>query len=114
MRVKRGVAAHKRRKNVLKRAKGFIHGRSKKFRAAKEALLKAGVYAYRDRRNKKRDFRALWNTRINAACRANGISYSQFIGALKKSNIALNRKMLQEIAQQKNDIFAQIVKTATK
>ena len=114
MRVKRGASAHKRRKNVIRRAKGFIHGRSKMFRLAKEALLKAGVYAFRDRRAKKRDFRTLWNVRINAAARENGMTYSQFINALKQSKSTLNRKVLQELAQSNAGVFKKIVETVKK
>jgi large subunit ribosomal protein L20 len=82
-RIKRGVAAHKRRKNLLKRAKGFDNRRSTNFVAAREALLHADNYAYRDRRNKKRDFRALWLIRVNAALRENGLTWSKFAGSLK-------------------------------
>src|SRR6185436_11179887 len=97
-RVKRGVAAHKRRKNLLKRAKGFDNRRSTNFIAAREALLHADKYAYRDRRNKKRDFRALWLIRTNAALRENGTTWSRFSGIMKKENILINRKMLAELA----------------
>lgn len=111
MRIKRGFAAHQRRKRVIKRAKGFIHGRSKKYRLAKEALLKAGNYAYRDRRAKKRDFRSLWVLRINAACREHGTTYSAFIAGLKKKDITLNRKAIQQIAVEYPQLFAKIVET---
>jgi large subunit ribosomal protein L20 len=97
-RIKRGVAAHKRRKNLLKRAKGFDNRRSTNFVAAREALLHADKYAYRDRRNKKRDFRALWLVRVNAALRENGTTWSKFAGSLKKQGITINRKMLSELA----------------
>src|SRR6185436_12562237 len=97
-RVKRGVAAHKRRKNLLKRAKGFDNRRSTNFVAAREALLHADKYAYRDRRNKKRDFRALWLVRVNAALRENGTTWSKFASVLKKDGITINRKMLAELA----------------
>src|SRR4051812_47189341 len=97
-RIKRGVAAHKRKKNILKRAKGFENRRSTNLASAREALLHADKYAYRDRRNKKRDMRALWLVRLNAALRENGTSYSRFAGTLKKSGIGLNRKVLSELA----------------
>ena len=87
MRVKTGFVRRRRHKRLLKQAKGFYSGRRKHFRKAKEQLERSLVYAYRDRRNRKRDFRKLWITRINAACRLNGISYSKFIHALKKANI---------------------------
>ncbi len=109
-RIKRGVAAHKRRKNLLKRAKGFDNRRSTNFIAAREALLHADKYAYRDRRNKKRDFRALWLVRVNAALRDNGTTWSKFAGKLKKSGITINRKMLAELAVQSPSIFDKMVK----
>ena len=99
-RIKRGMAANKRRKNVLKRAKGFDNRRSTNFVYARQALLKADTYAYRDRRNKKRDFRALWLIRTNAALRENGTTWSRFAGIMKKHNIQINRKMLAELAVQ--------------
>jgi len=110
-RIKRGVAAHKRRKKLLKRAKGFTNRRSTTFVYAKQALLKAGAYAYRDRRNKKRDFRALWLIRVNAALRENGLSWSKFAGMLKKQNIKINRKMLAQMAVQYPQIFDKMVKS---
>ncbi len=97
-RIKRGVAAHKRRKNVIKRTKGFENRRSTNFTAAREALLHADKYSYRDRCNKKRDMRAIWLIRLNAALRENGTTYSRFAGVLKKSGIGLNRKVLSELA----------------
>ncbi len=97
-RIKRGVAASKRRKNLLKRAKGFDNRRSTNFRQAREALLKADTYAYRDRRNKKRDQRALWLVRLGAALRDSGTTWSKFAAMLKNQNIELNRKMLSEMA----------------
>jgi len=97
-RVKRGVAASKRRKNLIKRAKGFDNRRSTNFAAARQALLKADSYAYRDRRNKKRDQRAIWLIRVNAALRENGTTWSKFAGLLKKDGVAINRKMLSEMA----------------
>ena len=97
-RVKRGVTAHARHKKVLKQAKGYYGARSRVFRVAKQAVIKAGQYAYRDRRQRKRQFRALWIARINAEARVNGLSYSRFINGLKKSNIEVDRKMLAELA----------------
>jgi large subunit ribosomal protein L20 len=108
-RIKRGVAAHKRRKNVLKRAKGFDNRRSTNFVAAREALLHADKYAYRDRRNKKRDFRALWLIRANAALRENGTTWSKFAGVLKKEGITINRKMLAELAVKHPELFDKMV-----
>lgn len=113
-RVKRGTAAHKRRKNVLQEAKGFRWGRSTKYKAAKEALMHAWSYVYRDRRTKKREMRRLWNTRINAACRQNGTSYSKFINAMKKKNIELDRKVLSEMAVSRPEVFSSIVKETLK
>jgi large subunit ribosomal protein L20 len=109
-RVKRGKIAHKRRKNVLKHTKGFRWGRKAKYRLAKDALLHAWKYAYRDRKAKKREFRALWQTQINAACRQHGLSYSKFIASLKKNKIELDRKILSELAQQHPGIFEELVK----
>src|ERR1700687_4766782 len=97
-RVKRGVNAHKHREKTLKQTKGFRWGRKSKERAAKEALLHAWSEAFRGRKQKKRDFRALWNVRINAGVREHGLSYSKFIAGLKKNKIGLNRKMLAELA----------------
>jgi len=108
-RIKRGVAAHKRRKNLIKRAKGFDNRRSHTFVAARQALLKADAYAYRDRRNRKRDFRALWLIRTNAALRQNGISWSKFANILKKQNVQINRKMLAELAVQHPTVFDKMV-----
>lgn len=110
-RIKRGVAAHKRRKNLLKRAKGFDNRRSTNFVAAREALLHADKYSYRDRRNKKRDFRALWLVRVNAALRDNGTTWSKFAGLMKKEKIAINRKMLAELAVQYPQEFDKMVKS---
>ena len=109
-RIKRGVAASKRRKNVLKRTKGFENRRSTNFVAAKEALLHADKYSYRDRRNKKRDMRALWLIRLDAALRDNGVTYSKFAGALKKAKITINRKMLSELAISAPEVFEALVK----
>ena len=109
VRVKRGKTAHKRRKNLLKHVKGFRWGRKSKYRLAKEALLHAWKYAFRDRRTKKREFRKLWQVQINAACREKEISYSKFIHGLKKNKIELDRKILAELAQKKPEIFEKIV-----
>lgn len=109
-RVKRGVAASKRRKNLIKRAKGFDNRRSTNFASARQALLKADSYAYRDRRNKKRDLRALWLIRVNAALRENGTTWSKFAGQLKKDGITVNRKVLSEIAIKTPAIFDKMVK----
>ena len=97
-RVKRGVTAHARHKKILDQAKGYKGRRKNVFRVAKQAVTKAGQYAYRDRRQRKRQFRALWIARINAAARLNGLSYSRFINGLKKGEIAIDRKVLADIA----------------
>lgn len=110
-RIKRGPAANKRRKNLLKRAKGFDNRRSTNFALAREALLHADKYAYRDRRNRKRDFRALWLIRTNAALRENGTTWSKFAGIMKKQNIQINRKMLAEMAVQYPTEFDKLVKS---
>lgn len=112
MRVKRGNVARKRRKKILKLAKGFRGSHSKLFRTANQQVMKALRNAYRDRRKRKRDFRRLWITRINAASRINGISYSQLIGNMKKANIAINRKMLANLAVLDPDAFAKVVEVA--
>lgn len=112
-RVKRGTISLKKRRKVLSQAKGFRWKRSSKERAAREALLHAGQHAFQDRRKKKRNFRALWNIKINAGARENGISYSKLINQLKKANIALNRKMLAELAEHYPDIFKKVIE-ATK
>ena len=98
MRIKRAVNAVKKRRKILKLAKGYFGGRSKRYRVAREAVMKAGQYAYIGRKAKKRDFRTLWIARINAAARLNGLSYSKFMFGLKKAGIDLNRKVLAEIA----------------
>ena len=97
-RVKRGVVARARHKKVLKKAKGYYGARSKVYRVAKQAVIKAGQYAYRDRRVRKREFRALWITRINAAARINGLSYSRFMNGLSRAGIEVDRKMLADLA----------------
>ena len=109
-RVKRGITAHKRRKNLLKNTKGFCWGRKSKYKAAKEALLHAWTYAYRDRRNKKRDFRRLWQIQIGASCKELGLSYSKFIHSLKVKNIEIDRKILAGLAKDQPQIFEKIVK----
>jgi large subunit ribosomal protein L20 len=111
-RVKRGVVAHRRHKKVLKQAKGYYGARSRIFRVAKQAVTKAGQYAYRDRRQRKRQFRALWITRINAQSRANGLNYSRLINGLKKADIALDRRVLADIAVHDKPAFAAIVEQA--
>ncbi len=111
-RVKRGVIARRRHKKVLKQAKGYYNARRKVFRVAKQAVIKAGQYAYRDRRVKKREFRRLWITRINAAARMHGLSYSRFMNGLKKANIDLDRKVLADIAVHDSNAFAAIAEKA--
>ncbi len=111
-RVKGALATRKRRKKILKLAKGYWGAKSKHFKMAKEAVMKSGNYAYIGRRQKKRDFRKLWITRISAACRMNGITYSVFINGLKKANINLNRKMLSEIAIADENAFKELVNKA--
>ncbi len=110
-RVKRGVTARKRRRVILKRAKGFFGARSRLLRTATEAVNKALNYAYRDRRVRKREFRALWIARINAAARMNDISYSRLINGLKKADILLDRKILAELAVNDPQAFASVVAT---
>jgi large subunit ribosomal protein L20 len=114
MRVRRGYKARRRRQKVLKLAKGYRGGRSKLFRTAADAVDKALMYAYRDRRQRKRDFRKLWITRINAAARMNDLSYSKFINGLKRAEIALDRKVLAELAISDPAGFAQIAKLASQ
>lgn len=111
-RVKRGVEARRRHKKILKAAKGYYGARSRVFRVAKQAVIKAGQYAYRDRRVKKRNFRALWITRINAQSRALGLSYSRLIAGLKKANIELDRRVLADLAVHDKATFAVIVEKA--
>lgn len=108
-RVTRGNRKLLRRKKILKLAKGFFGAKRKNYRTAKEAVEKALTYSYRDRKNKKRDFRKLWNVRINAAVREYGLSYSRFIFGLNKANIKLNRKMLSNLAASEPEAFGQIV-----
>ncbi len=111
MRVKRGVAARAKHKKILKAAKGMQHNRTRSFRLAKQGVIRALQYAYRDRRNKKRDLRGLWITRINAAARENGTTYGQLISGLKKTNIELDRKVLAELAVREPSTFTAIVKS---
>ncbi len=112
MRVKRGVASRKRRKRVLKLAKGYWGQRKNNFRRAKETILRALAYAYRDRRQRKRDFRRLWISRINAAVRPYGLSYSRFMGELKKAGVELDRKTLSEMAIRDPQSFKAVVDVA--
>ncbi len=112
MRVKTGFVRRRRHKKLLKQARGFFSGRRKHFRKAKEQLERSLVYAYRDRRNRKRDFRRLWITRINAACRLNGLSYSKFIHGLNKANIELDRKILADMAMNDAAAFTKVVEAA--
>ena len=113
-RVKRGNVARKRRKKILKLAKGFRGSHSRLFRTANQQVMKALRNAYRDRRKKKRDFRRLWITRINAAARLHGMSYSQLIGKLKKADILINRKMLAQLAVLDPDGFAKVLEKAAQ
>ena len=114
MRVKGGNISRKRRKKILELAKGYRGGRSKLFRTAKNAVIKALTYSYRDRRRRKRDFRRVWIVRINAAAREYGMSYSQFINGLQKANVILDRKVLAHLAMEDINAFAQLVETAKK
>jgi large subunit ribosomal protein L20 len=111
-RVKRGVTAGRRHKKVLGKAKGYYNARRKVYRAAKQAVIKAGQYAYRDRRAKKREFRALWIARINAAARVHGLSYSRMIDGLGKAGLALDRKVLADLAMQDEAAFGAIAQQA--
>ena len=111
-RIKGAMSAKKRHKKVLKLAKGYVGARSKVYKVAKQSVMKALDYAYIGRKQKKRDFRRLWITRISAACKRNGINYSQFMNGLKKANITLNRKMLSEIAINDSAAFAELVAKA--
>jgi large subunit ribosomal protein L20 len=114
MRVKRGVTARAKHKKILKLAKGMQHNRTRSYRLAKQAVIRALQYAYRDRRNKKRDLRGLWITRINAAAREHGTTYAKLIAGLKTANIELDRKILAELATNEPKSFAEIVKNAVK
>ncbi|MBR1983972.1 MAG: 50S ribosomal protein L20 [Clostridia bacterium] len=114
MRIKRAVNAVKKRRKILKQAKGYFGGRSKRYRVAREAVMKSGVYSFVGRKAKKRDFRSLWIARINAACRMNGLSYSKFMFGLKKAGIELNRKVLAEIAVSDPKAFTALTEQAKK
>ncbi|MEK7560038.1 MAG: 50S ribosomal protein L20 [Patescibacteria group bacterium] len=111
-RVKRGKISLKKRRKVLSEVKGFRWKRKSKERAAREALLHAGIHAFQDRRKKKRNFRALWNIKINAGARENGLSYSKLINQLKKTNIGLNRKMLAELAEYYPEVFKKVIEAS--
>lgn len=111
MRVKRGIVRHRRHKKIRKLAKGYRGMRRTTFKKANEAVIKAGMHAYRDRRRKKRLFRSLWITRLNAAVRGMGVPYSRFINGLKKKNILIDRKALSELAIHEPKVFAKIVET---
>ena len=112
MRIKRAVNAVKKRRKILKLAKGYFGGRSKRYRVAREAVMKAGMYAYIGRKAKKRDFRSLWIARINAAARMNGLSYSKFMYGLKLAGVEMNRKMLAEMAVNDAEGFATLAELA--
>jgi large subunit ribosomal protein L20 len=111
-RVKRGVVARRRHKKILNQAKGYYGARSRVYRVAKQAVIKAGQYAYRDRRNRKRAFRALWIARINAGARANGLSYSRLISGLKKASVEIDRKVLADLAMNEQQAFSAVVEKA--
>ncbi len=110
--IKHSAATRRRKKRVLKAAKGFWLDRSKQFQQARRALLHALTYAYRDRKARKRDFRGLWIARINAACRAEGLTYGKFMAGLKKAQVALDRKMIAEIAVKDGKVFKQLLEIA--
>lgn len=114
VRVKRGTTASKRRKNVLKHTKGFRWGRKSKYKLAKQALMHAWTYSYRDRKVKKREFRKLWQIYISSACKMRGTSYSKFTNALRKNNIELDRKVLADFAANNPEIFDKIFKEVMK
>ena len=111
-RVKRGVVARRRHKKIMNQAKGYYGARSRVYRVAKQAVIKAGQYAYRDRRNRKRAFRALWIARINAGARANGLSYSRLIAGLKKASVEIDRKVLADLAMNEQQTFSAVVEKA--
>ena len=111
-RAKTGVAHTKKRNRIMKRAKGYVLGRSRLYRPARETVVRAGVYAYRDRRDRKREIRRLWITRLSAACRERGLNYSQFMHALKAAHVELDRKTLSELAIHDAAAFDQLVATA--
>mgnify|MGYP001220136318 CR=1 FL=1 len=111
-RVKGGYVTRRRRKKVIKLAKGYYGDKSKKYRVANQAVMKSLMYAYRDRKQRKRDFRKLWITRINAAARLNGLSYSKFIAGLKRNGVNINRKVLADLAVNDEKAFAELVAIA--
>lgn len=111
-RVKRGVVARQRRKKILKQAKGYYGARSRTFKIAKQAVIRAGQYAYRDRRQRKRQFRSLWIIRINAAAREHGLSYSRFIAGLKEAAIEVDRRVLADLAMNEKETFAVLAEQA--
>lgn len=111
-RAKNSVASRARRKKVLKQARGYYGARSRTFKVAKQAVIKAGQYAYRDRRQRKRQFRSLWIMRINAAARQNGMSYSRFMNGLKRASINIDRKVLADLAVNESAAFAELVSEA--
>lgn len=111
-RVKNGTIHRARRKKILKQAKGYFGSKHRLYKTAKEQVMHSGAYAYRDRKQKKREFRKLWITRINAGCRENGISYSKFINGLTKAGVEINRKMLSEIAIENKNAFTELVNVA--
>jgi len=111
-RVKRVLTAHRRHKKIMKKAKGYYGARSREFRVDKQAVTKAGQYAYRDRRQRKRQFRALWITRINAQSRANGLTYSRLINGLKRADVALDRRVLADLAVHDKEAFSAVVERA--
>ncbi|QKK02771.1 MAG: 50S ribosomal protein L20 [Pseudomonadota bacterium] len=111
-RVKRGVVARRRHRKVLSRAKGYYGARRKVYRVAKQAVIKAGQYSYRDRRQRKRDFRSLWITRINAAAREHGLSYSRFINGLKRAEVDIDRKVLADLAVNDKAAFRALAEKA--
>lgn len=113
-RVKRGPVKRRKHKKVLKEARGYYGSKSRSYKIAKEQLLKSMSYAYRDRKNNKRNFRRLWITRINAAARINGISYNEFISGLKKASVDINRKILSELAVSDPDAFQKLTEIAKK
>jgi large subunit ribosomal protein L20 len=114
MRVKRGVTARAKHKKVLKAAKGMQHNRTRSYRMAKQAVIRALQYAYRDRRNKRRDLRGLWIIRINAAAREHGTTYAKLINGLKTKNIEIDRKILSELAVNEPAVFGAVIKAAVK
>lgn len=114
MRIKRGVTSHQRHKKVMKQAKGMQHARRTSIKLARQGVIRALQYAYRDRRNKKRDLRQLWITRINAAVREHGVSYSKFVNGLKSADIQLDRKILSELAVNHPETIAQLIKITNK